>query len=537
MRRLALTALVFASTAVGACSLINAPADEIPGSGGAGGAPSTASVTASASSSSASAASSSASTTGAGGAMCMGTADCVGHADECNDGVCSAGVCTKLPKADGTTCNDGLFCTTADVCTAGVCAGVAKVCPEMVGTTSSTGAGGGTGTSGAGGGATGTGGGPGIPVPDACHVWSCNEGLKVCEIVPGTSGTTCDDGDPCTTGELCAPDGSCGNGLPTDCSALNSECATGKCTPGIGCELVPTPGFDGFPCDVMNKCATSKCMAGKCSLVSPTNTGGPCDDKVNCTKNDVCQPNGFCGGTPKCVSLNPCTDAACDEAAGGTCTFPGKVDGSPCVLADPCAAGNVCQGGSCGGGTQTQTYFYEPFENNNKGWLLGPEWGIAPAVASPPGAPYGADPAQDHSPVGNNGIAGVVIGGNENPVIHAPYYIESSIIDVTAATGELYLTYYRWLNSDYLPYMRNMVEVFDGTMWVEVWTSGNPPGIQDSPPVGAGWTFQSHNITMYKNPNLKVRFGYEIKASGVFTIGSWNLDDVKLQNIACPTVP
>ena len=534
MRRLALTALLLASTAVGACSLINAPGEVIPG--GAGGEMSTtASVSASSASVSSAESSSAASTTG--GPMCMDAAGCKAFNDACNDGVCTAGMCAKMPKADGTTCDDGMFCTTADVCSAGVCAGSTRVCPDVVDTTSSssgTGGAGGAASSSSASGGMGTGGGPAML--DACHVWACNEGLKVCEIVPGTSGIACSSGDACIVDETCAPNGTCGNGVAKDCSPLDSECAQGICTPGLGCELVPNAPFEGFPCDGNNTCAVSKCVAGKCNLVSPKNTGSACDDKVNCTTNDVCQPNGFCGGSPACVSLNPCTDAVCDEAAGGTCNFPGKVNGSPCVLPDPCAAGNVCQGGACGGGTITKSYFYDSFDDNNKGWLLGPEWGIAHAEVSPM-VSYGSDPAFDHSPVGNGGVAGVVIGGNESPVIHAPYYIESSVINITLATGELYLTYYRWLNSDYLPYMRNMVEVFNGIKWVEVWTSGSSPGIQDSPPVGTGWTFQAHNITAYKNPLLKVRFGYEIKSGGAFTIGSWNLDDVKLQNIACPSVP
>jgi hypothetical protein len=296
------------------------------------------------------------------------------------------------------------------------------------------------------------------------------------------------------------------------------------------------PLLEGFACDAANPCANSKCAAGKCNIVAPKNTGGACDDKVNCTTNDVCQPNGFCGGSPACVSQNSCTDALCDEAAGGICTFPGKPNGSACVLMDPCTAGGVCNGGTCSGNVLKETYFYENFANNNKGWLLGPEWGIAPTKISV-GGTYGADPAQDHSPTADNGVAGIVIGGNELSTIHPQYYLESPIIDVTIAQGQVFLTYYRWLNSDYLPYMKNVVEVFDGTKWVEIWASGPPPGVQDSPPVGAGWTFVSHDITQFKNAGLKVRFGYDIENNGAFTIGSWNLDDVKVQNIACPTVP
>ena len=454
--------------------------------------------------------------------------------DQCNDPVCTAGVCGKMPLADGTTCDDGLFCTSTDVCTAGVCAGSAKVCPEVVGTSSSTSS---TGAGGAGSGTTtsGAGGGPANPPLDACHVWSCNEAQKVCEVIPGKSGIACSSGDACTVGETCAPDGTCGNGAPKDCSSLNSECATGTCTPGVGCELVPTPGFEGILCNGGNTCATSKCSAGKCNIVTAINTGGACNDGLNCTINDKCQPNGFCGGAPKCTAPTPCIIATCDEAAN-ICALTAKIVGEPCAT-NACSAGQTCDAnGTCNGGVVALTYFYENFANNSKGWLLGPEWQIGSAKVSTGGA-FGADPALDNSPTPDNGVAGVVIGGNEAPVIHPQYYIESPIIDTTAAQGQLFLTYYRWLNSDYLNFMKNVVEVYDGTKWVVVWASGFSPGIQDSPPAGMGWTFISHDITQYKNAGLKVRFGYDIESNNVYTIGSWNLDDVKLQNTVCPTVP
>ncbi|MEP7121558.1 MAG: hypothetical protein ABJE95_11630 [Byssovorax sp.] len=533
MRRLALTALLLASTAVGACSLINAPGDVIPGGGGGGGMSSTSS--ASSSSATASSAESSSAVSSSSGPMCTDAVGCKQLNDACNDGVCTAGMCMKMPKSDGTMCDDGLFCTSADVCTAGVCAGVAKVCPERVGTTS---AGvGGAGSSGAGGASSGSGSGAGggAAALDACHVWSCNEGLKVCEIIPGTSGTVCDDGEPCTTGETCAPDGTCGNGLPTDCSPLNSECALGTCTPGVGCELVPQ--LEGFSCDGTNFCATSKCVAGKCKFSAPKNTGVACDDTLFCTVGETCQPNGGCAnGAPTCVTANKCQNAVCDEI-GKACNFPAVPMGQPCEDGDACTGGETCNvSAQCVGGIKPpKNFFFDDFSTSSLGWVLGPEWQIGAAKASPPSV-VGADPAVDHSTTADNGVAGIVIGGNEQPIVHAPYYIQSPSIDVSGP-GKVFLSYYRWLNSDYLPFMRNMVEVFDGVAWQEVWSSGVQPSIQDSPPVGQGWTFMSHDITAYKSMNLRVRFGYEILQNGAYSIGSWNLDDVKIQNTACPTVP
>ena len=57
--------------------------------------------------------------------------DCGYLADPCNTGACiePAG-CTKQPKADGTACDDGLFCSVNDVCTAGSCTGGTRSCSD-----------------------------------------------------------------------------------------------------------------------------------------------------------------------------------------------------------------------------------------------------------------------------------------------------------------------------------------------------------------------------------------------------------------------
>lgn len=61
-----------------------------------------------------------------GGGECIGaTVDCSGSSDACNTGACdpATGACVPVPVSDGTSCDDGIACTTADVCTAGVCGG------------------------------------------------------------------------------------------------------------------------------------------------------------------------------------------------------------------------------------------------------------------------------------------------------------------------------------------------------------------------------------------------------------------------------
>ena len=60
------------------------------------------------------------------------------------------------------------------------------------------------------------------------------------------------------------------------------------------------------------------------------------------------------------------------------------------------------------------------------------------------------------------------------------------------------------------------------------------PGIQDSPPTGTGWTYQQFDVTAHKNAGMRVRFGFDIASQGVYTIGSWNVDDVQVASAACP---
>ena len=69
---------------------------------------------------------------------------------------------------------------------------------------------------------------------------------------------------------------------------------------------------------------------------------------------------------------------------------------------------------------------------------------------------------------------------------------------------------------------------------MNLWTSGSAPGIEDSPPAGTGWTYEEYDVTAYKNAGMRVRIGYDITSGGVFTIGSWNVDDVLVASAGCP---
>jgi subtilisin family serine protease len=168
------------------------------------------------------------------------------------------------------------------------------------------------------------------------------------------------------------------------------------------------------------------------------------------------------------------------------------------------------------------TYFSDDFANNTKGWTLGTEWQIGAATTST-GQVYGnPDPGTDNTPTADNGVAGVVIGGNASTALHGFYYLTSPIIN-TSTANQLFFEYARWLNSDYTPYMQNTVEIFNGSSWVNLWSSGGSPGVQDN-----AWTPQQFDISAHKSASTQIRFGFNVGNSGVFTVSSWNVDDVKI---------
>ncbi|MGK4007335.1 DNRLRE domain-containing protein [Sorangium sp. So ce1036] len=179
-----------------------------------------------------------------------------------------------------------------------------------------------------------------------------------------------------------------------------------------------------------------------------------------------------------------------------------------------------CGGSACAPcDTCAPILFRENFSDNAQGWTLGPEWQIGPAAASS-GGTFGADPAEDHTPSNDNGVAGVVLGGNASRGPHGLYYLESPPFDTSGASGNVTLSFYRWLNSESPSLMRNTVEVFDGASWVPLWTNAGSQRISDT-----SWALITHDLTPYKNAAMRVRFGFEV-VRGTYTVGSWNIDDV-----------
>lgn len=149
-----------------------------------------------------------------------------------------------------------------------------------------------------------------------CNAAKCMEGK--CAPFPTAEGVGCDDGNACSTGDVCQ------GGL---CQGVLKVCNDAK------------------PCTV----DTCDAATGECSS-TPANEGeaSGCDDGDACTDQDACVA-GACAGKPVvCSDDNVCTDDSCDLANG--CLF--KNNNKPCGDAAKCDSGGACVDGKCAPGDQ-----------------------------------------------------------------------------------------------------------------------------------------------------------------------------------------
>lgn len=327
-----------------------------------------------------------------------------------------------------------------------------------------------------------------------CAVGACNQVTHSCVAQPAFSGQPCDDGSTCTTSYCVA--GLCGAINPLDCSYLDNGCNVGQCNAGIDA----------------------------CVQIA-LNDGDTCDDFDVCTENTTCTA-GACinGDSVDCSYLdNGCQVGACNQFSG-ECYSTLSPDFSPCDDGFACSTNEQCLAGACVPDNLVP-FWGEDFADNDAGWTLGTAWEIGSATASacPVGNP---DPAMDHTDTDDNGVAGVELGDCAPTDLHDFYCLTSPVIDTTVAAGPLMLQFYRWLNSDYTPYMQNLVEVWDGSQWVTIWSSDST-FITD-----ADWVQINHSLNTFVQDDFQFRICNNVGSGGVYTIGGWNLDDVAL--LSCP---
>lgn len=163
--------------------------------------------------------------------------------------------------------------------------------------------------------------------PLACREAFCDGG--VCNTRPSQGVQTCDDGNACTSGDLCKA-GAC-VGSAKDCADGN-ECTEDLCDPAKGCQNSNVVKL----CKTDELCIVHACVAGQCTVIDPQ----PCNDANPCTA-DSCKPKIGCQYKPLsntlCSDDDSCTEK--DICKFGTCKGVGK----------PCSDGNACTTDGCDG--------------------------------------------------------------------------------------------------------------------------------------------------------------------------------------------
>jgi hypothetical protein len=216
---------------------------------------------------------------------------CSGGGDACHmGGTCdpSTGLCSVVPRPDGTPCDDANACTGGDTCQLGVCAGGAPVvCPPA----------------------------------DQCHeAGTCDPLSGTCSRPAKPDGTACDDGNACTQGDACRA-GVCTGGASVTCAAMDQCHDAGVCDPGTGTCSSP-----------------------------PKVDGAACSDGDACTQGDVCRAGTCTAGAPvACAPADQCHGAGVCSPATGTCTYPTMPDGTACDDGDSCTQTDTCRAGVCTG--------------------------------------------------------------------------------------------------------------------------------------------------------------------------------------------
>ncbi len=342
------------------------------------------------------------------GGVCTGPKLACDDADPCTVDICDSATGCVYEAGGSASCDDGDPCTTEDTCSAGACAGTAifcgcdtdAECPDDGDLCN------GVSVCGSDGKCTID---PATVVacPDDvavgdCEALICDPSTGHCSVGPLPAGTACTDGAPCTTGDICGPDG-CVGALVV-CDDANA-CTNDSCDPASGCVYVDGTQAcdDGDACTTGEACAGGACIGGSgvvcednelctadtCSKKSGCKyspIAGACDDGTLCTTGDgcisgkcvgkakvceggsgctptACAPStGECVSTPKdCGDDNDCTDDAC---ADGECTYATVVcaDGDACTTDScdpatgcktaplPCVDGDACTADSCVGG-------------------------------------------------------------------------------------------------------------------------------------------------------------------------------------------
>ncbi len=160
--------------------------------------------------------------------------------------------------------------------------------------------------------------------------------------------------------------------------------------------------------------------------------------------------------------------------------------------------------------------------DGDPGWSTQGQWAFGVPTGGGGTAHGNPDPTSGYT--GSN-VYGVNLNGDYNLTIGGPWYLTMGPIDCSAHAN-VWLKFWRWLNTDFQPYAFATIEVStDGSSWTTVWE--NSTEITESM-----WSQFCCDISRVADnqPGVFIRWGYEIGYSA-WAYSGWNIDDVELVSV------
>jgi V8-like Glu-specific endopeptidase len=155
------------------------------------------------------------------------------------------------------------------------------------------------------------------------------------------------------------------------------------------------------------------------------------------------------------------------------------------------------------------------------GWPMNGEWAFGQPTGNGGSAHGNPDPTSGYT--GPN-VLGVNLNGDHDIAVGGPYTVTLGPVDLWDVT-ETELRFRRWLNSDYVPYVRCFIDAStDGSNWTNIWENGGSPPIVDD-----AWQYVAVPATPAdEQTTVWFRWGYQVQQGGAFAYSGWNIDDIEI---------